>query len=367
MALKRKKQEQEVQVVDEPVNPFREELPITGGNAYTVKELLTTRDDVIKSWTNLDTQRVASNLNKALGIDSTNNTYHYWYLLNFIADYFSNIVQFQFDKSDVQKAVMIAIRVGIIYGRSAVWKVNDKIGGMYINKLDIDVLGYPEKLDMTSGIDVLMSQETNPDFSDNKKNIIKTIDDNIKVFLPYNHRVGGLVMWRPFLLTLEKLLKMVYTNSYQYLRSFTYRINDPSAMLDELKLFTNINNPFLITLGNDDNLITNKFGTLDLGEGKGLELMEFIKEFQNIFYELIGRKTNADKKNERNTAGEVESTQHSFSVLQNELIANIKFLLEDVKTMTGCNYQILNESELIGGDQDDTERVSDAERESDNN
>lgn len=333
-------------VQEEPEAPKTTDFntpPISGGNTYTTQIELETKDSIIKSWTGNHLQNARTNISKALGADTQNNSYNFLFLLNFIADYFSNIVRFKFEKEDINRAVMIAIRLGIIYGKSAFWKVGDKVAGMYLNRLELDLMGYPSNVNMMLGQKVLMTTEELE--KPQGLGIDKKVDDNLLIFLPYNHRVGGMIQWRPFLLTLERLLKMVYTNSYQYLRSFTYRVYDSETMLDELKLFTDLNNPFLITYGGNED-IANKFGSIDLkNSGTGLELMEFIKEFQKVFYELIGRGMNTDKKSERNIAGEVEASQDCFAILQNELKTNIEFFLESVKTLTGCNYEII-ESQL---------------------
>lgn len=317
--------------------------PITGGNTYTTKLEIETKDEIIKSWAGTSLQRASNNISKALGADTQKNSYNYLFLLNFIADYFSNLVRFKFEDEDINRAVSIAIRLGVIYGKSAFWKVGEKVAGMYLNRLELDLMGYPSSVNMMLGQKVLMTTEELED--PQGLGIDKTVDENLLIFLPYNHRVGGMVTWRPFLLTLERLLKMVYTNSYQYLRSFTYKVYDSETMLDELKLFADINNPFIITYGGNED-ISNKFGSIDLQKnGTGLELMEFIKEFQKVFYELIGRGMNTDKKSERNIAGEVEASQNCFEILQNELKTNVEFFLEKVKKLTGCNYEILEEKE----------------------
>lgn len=348
-----KKKREVVQEQQEQTTNFNTP-PITGGNTYTTKLEIETKDEIIKSWAGTSLQRASNNISKALGADTQKNSYNYLFLLNFIADYFSNLVRFKFEDEAINRAVSIAIRLGVIYGKSAFWKVGDKYAGMYLNRLELDLMGYPSSVNMMLGQKVLMTTEELED--PQGLGIDKTVDENLLVFLPYNHRVGGMVTWRPFLLTLERLLKMVYTNSYQYLRSFTYKVYDSETMLDELKLFADINNPFIITYGGNED-ISNKFGSIDLQKnGTGLELMEFIKEFQKVFYELIGRGMNTDKKSERNIAGEVEASQSCFEILQNELKTNVEFFLESVKKLTGCNYEILEDKEEENEVQRNTEQ-----------
>lgn len=327
--------------------------PISGGNSFSMNEYLNAKEANIHLFKERNVQSLdsfTSRITAELDAQSINNTYNYWFILNFMADYFSNIVPFRFKDVNIQRAVMIAIRLGVIYGQSALWWNDNKLAGMYINNLEHDEMGYPKVLDLASGVSLLLTQSKQYDGTtefkgyEDLKVVPKEVDDNIFTFLPYNYRVGGLINWRPFLLTFERLLKMVYTNSFQYAKSFTYRVNDVQMAYDEIKMFFNNENPFLIEVGNDDTPLANRINKIEIGDsGSSYNLFTFIKDYLNLFYELIGRRENTDKKNERNIKGEVQASQNNFDVLQNELTNSIHYLLEWVKEKTGQEYEILNE------------------------
>ena len=327
--------------------------PISGGNSFSMNEYLNAKEANIHLFKERNVQNLdsfTSRITDELDAQSINNTYNYWFILNFMADYFSNIVPFRFKDVNIQRAVMIAIRLGVIYGQSALWWNDSKLAGMYINNLEHDEMGYPKVLDLASGVSLLLTQSKQYDGKtefkgyEDLKVVPKEVDNNIFTFLPYNYRVGGLINWRPFLLTFERLLKMVYTNSFQYAKSFTYRVNDVEMAYDEIKMFFNNENPFLIEVGNDDTPLANRINKIEIGDsGSSYNLFTFIKDYLNLFYELIGRRENTDKKNERNIKGEVQASQNNFDVLQNELTNSIHYLLEWVKEKTGQEYEILNE------------------------
>ena len=327
--------------------------PISGGNSFSMNEYLNAKEANIHLFKERNVHSLdgfTSRITAELDAQSINNTYNYWFILNFMADYFSNIVGFRFKDVNIQRAVMIAIRLGVIYGQSALWWNDSKLAGMYINNLEHDEMGYPKVLDLASGVSLLLTQSKQYDGKtefkgyEDLKVVPKEVDDNIFTFLPYNYRVGGLINWRPFLLTFERLLKMVYTNSFQYAKSFTYRVNDVQMAYDEIKMFFNNENPFLIEVGNDDTPLANRINKIEIGDsGSSYNLFTFIKDYLNLFYELIGRRENTDKKNERNIKGEVQASQNNFDVLQNELTNSIHYLLEWVKEKTGQEYEILNE------------------------
>lgn len=339
--------------------------PISGGNSFSMNEYLNAKEANIHLFKERNVQSLdsfTSRITAELDAQSINNTYNYWFILNFMADYFSNIVPFRFKDVNIQRAVMIAIRLGVIYGQSALWWNDNKLAGMYINNLEHDEMGYPKVLDLASGVSLLLTQSKQYDGKTEFKGyealkvVPKEVDDNIFTFLPYNYRVGGLINWRPFLLTFERLLKMVYTNSFQYAKSFTYRVNDVEMAYDEIKMFFNNENPFLIEVGNDDTPLANRINKIEIGDsGSSYNLFTFIKDYLNLFYELIGRRENTDKKNERNIKGEVQASQNNFDVLQNELTNSIHYLLEWVKEKTGQEYEILNE--MPEEPQDDQEQA----------
>lgn len=317
---------------------FSSESPISGGNNYTLYSLIEAVEQNINA-------RVSNEaISKAISKTnlSNNRTYNTYWLLNFQADYFSNLVDFKLDNYQVNRQVAIAIRLGIIYGSSVLWKRGNQVTAMYVNNLELDEAGSPKRVKMYRGDYVLMSQSL-----DFKKDGIQWIerdvsnDENFFIFIPNDYNLGGLIKWMPFIIQLENLLKMLNTHSYSYLKSILFNVKDKDALLQELELYFNPDNPFLINTG-DESVLSNKFKEFqihkDLSNTDGL--IEFIKEFLNIYYDLIGRRYNSDRKNERNITSEVNASQENYDILQRSLKRNINYMLEFIEEKWGYKNMV---------------------------
>lgn len=315
---------------------FKTETPISGGNTNTVESLIKTIDSNIGIATTYNgVSKLLTKFNSSAG-----NTYNFFWLLQFQADYFSNLINFAFENWELNRQVCLAIRTATIYGSSCLWRNGNNYVAMYINKLEYDDWGKPKKVKMYRADNVLLDSS----FDTNKKLnwIEKEIDDNIIVFLPFNYNCGGLIKWKPFLTQLEKLLKMLYTKSFSYVKSILYNIKDTQSTSKEIELFFNSENPFLINTS-DDSLIANKFKEFSLNATSQNQdgLISYIQDFLNIYYDLIGRRYNSDKKAERNVSDEINASQENYDVLQREIKVNIMYFLREIENRFGKTYKIL--------------------------
>lgn len=312
---------------------FKKELPLTGGNSKTIKELI----DVVDNNINYTTGKISSNVKKYAA--SEGFTYSLWWLLHLQADYFSNLVDFQFYNWETNRQVCIAIKLAIIYGSAVLWRNGNNIVAMYVNTLELDEWGKPKKVKMYRADYVLLSQSV--DLNKAKINWIeREIDDNIIVFQPNNYNIGGIVKWLPFLKQFERLLKMLYTKAFSYVKSIIYNVKDPNFIDKEIELYFSAENPFLINTS-DDVLISNKFKEMEVSNNtSGDGLINYIKEFINIYYDLIGRRYNSDKKRERNISDEVNATQENYDILQREIVNNIIYLCRELFNRWGQKFRL---------------------------
>lgn len=333
---------------------FNETPPITGGNTYTTQQIL----DAVNGNIQIDLKQYdIKSISKALKKTNLNlnKTYHIWWLLQFQADYFSNLVDFKFDNYQVNRQVALAIRLGMIYGSSILWRVGNKITAMYVNKIEMDEQGYPKWVQMYRGDMVLMNQQI--DFDKQKMNWIEreiADDENYFVFIPNDVNIGGLLKWMPFLNMFETLLRMLNTHSYAYLKSMLYNVKDGSSFEKELELFFDADNPFLINSG-DDTIMGNKFKEFQIFKNTNDTdgLIQYIKEFLNIYYDMFGRRYNSDKKRERNITNEVDATQENYDVLQRANIRNINYMLEWVEQKWGYKNLLADKSQEEMEESDD--------------
>lgn len=320
------------------LNLFNDSPPTSGGNTYTVYDLIKAIDNNIQS-TYVKANVVSKAITKANS--SAANSYNTWWLLQFQADYFSNLIDFKLDNWEVNRQVAIAIRLGVIYGSSVLWKRGNTVTAMYVNSLELNENGQPARVKMYRGDYVLMNQSL-----DFKKDGINWIERDILgnsdfiVFIPNDYNLGGLIKWMPFINQLERLLKMVYTHSYSYTKSILYNVKDKNVIADELALYFSCDNPFLINTG-DESVLSNKFKEFEIHKNNGNTdgLIQYVKEFLNLYYDLIGRRYNSDKKKERNISNEVDASQENYDILQRPIKRNIEYLIAQIEERWGWKNQ----------------------------
>lgn len=318
---------------------FNTEIPITGGNTLTIKNII---DAVNKNiGISIKAGYVSNAISKAN--DSAYNSYNSFWLLQFQADYFANLIDFKFNNVHVNRQIGIAIRLGIIYGSSVLWKVGNSVVAMYVNKMELNEMGEPSLVKMYRGDYVLMNQSLNEldlkwverDLSaiENKENFI--------IFIPNDYNLGGLIKWMPFIRQLERLLKMLYTHSYSHAKSILYNVKDKKAIKDELELFFSCDNPFIINTG-DESILSNKFKEFQAIKNTTNDtdtLVKYIQDFLNIYYDLIGRRYNSDRKRERNLVDEIDASQENYDILQRPIKRNITQFLEEIENKFGWKNQ----------------------------
>lgn len=337
--------------IDPSIEVMNTTPPIDGGNTNAIVNNLKAIASNIGI--NNITKKEISNAIRKTNLNF-NKTYNVWWLLQFQADYFSNLVNYKLDDYQINRQVGLAIRLGVIYGCSILWKHGEKITAMYVNSLELDEEGYPLRARMYRGDMVLLNQSM--DLQNMKLNWIDrdvSNEDEFFVFIANDVNLGGLLKWMPFLNTLETLLQMLNTHSYSYLKTILYNVRDKKSFLEDLELFFDANNPFLINTM-DENVLANRFKEFEIHKGVNTAdgLINFIKDFLNIYYDLIGRRYNSDKKKERNIASEVEATQENFDILQRTLVRNIIYMLEFVEKKWGFKNEIDSMEELDESDDD---------------
>lgn len=317
-------------------NIFRKEPPITGGSFFADKQLIQAKESLFKS--NFVSQRIEDNIKKNLNTE--NFTYNIYFLIHQQADYFTSMVKFRFSDKNLTENLYKAIRCGVIYGRSALWWTSQGLIPLYIGDIQYDSFtGKPQYM-KAALVDNIFSQKQLEPQINNWVKFNAGEFENIYIFNSSSMGMGGLIRWNPFLKQLENLLKMLYTHSYSYLKFVLYDVKDPNFIEKEMKLFFNIESPFLVNLG-DESLIRNKFKEFNFSNAAKNEIFEYINNFLDLYYGLIGRRYNVDVKRERNIKGEVEASQESFDAMMNELRQYIILMLEWVEFKTGaeCIYE----------------------------
>lgn len=332
------------------------EPPISGGNSYAIDKIIDALNQNIKLFSNVDLDSVKKSI--ITSNSSQQFCYNIWYLLMWQVNYFANLVPFKFNNLQVNRQIAIAIKVGLLYGCSALWKVGNKCTAMYVNEMKYNEFGEPQYLKMYRADYVLQSQSTEPPTGIEWVERDVTLPenkDNFLIFIPNNENLGMIVTWMPFIKQFEKILKILYTHLYTHNKSIMYTIKDKNTVKDEVELFFSAENPFVVNVG-DGPVLGNRFEEFDVkGSGKDKEplLFMYIDKFLELYYTHLGRRFNVDDKRERNITSEVNASQDNFDVLQWPIKCNIIYLLEQVEEKFGWKNLLNSQKELEDNDEDD--------------
>lgn len=325
---------------------FLDTPPITGGNSYTTKQVLESQSEFYKSTMPVVPGDVSKKIQHTEA-DSITNCYPLWYLLQFMADYFSNLIGFRFDSQYVTEQAYKAIRTACVFGNSALILTEISAGkkvplAYYIADLKTDAFGIPLKLKVYPAGDLFLNQAIIENVGNNdklKKELAELhyleFDNSPDVYI-LNYSAGGwggLTKWLYFLKQLERLLKMLYNQGYTLNKAIIYNVSDKTASLEELNIFFS-NSPFIVNTG-DDEILGNRFKPFELSNDSKTAIADYISAFLEIYYALLGRRANVDFKKERNITSEIASSQDNYDILQNEFKTYITLMLEWISSVTG--------------------------------
>lgn len=340
-------------IKDKVVDFFKKTPPISGGNTLEVQARL-------KAQTAIDLSNVEKPKGGVLGkVKEIFNgkqaltqfikeriPEEYW-LLQLQANYFCNIIKFRNDNNDTTALLIKVIRCAFFSGKAGVYKneLTNQLEGYTVVNVDLNYDGSIKRLDVVP-VDLYM-QSTSPDYN---KTIWKIKDkETINKFIIFSWGtigVGAWVLMYPFIKQQHMLLTMLNTQAFTYMKKFTYKVNDPLQMKEEMELFFDPTNPFLISSGMGDDL-SNKFAVFDFQSSNQKDFINYYYESMRIWYELFGRKLNLDNKKERNVSSEVEASQDQFENLHLDIINQFRIFKIKFNEMYGSEYGKIENDEHI--------------------
>lgn len=325
---------------------FKREPPANGGNTFELQKILDAKETNIKDYIRND---LAPNIVK--------NQYTFWELLQFQADYFASTLQFTFKDNDLDPKLYVLMRCNFLYGNVGLYKKGEDLIPIVESSFEMDGAGNIKKIVGYSAYEVVMQTGTlaeNTHKFKTKYTITKKDMENYARLHVGSWGFGAVVRWTKFILQQESLLKKIYIHSYLLNKKITYNVNDISAANVEVKRFFNDDYPFLINI---DTISpnANKFEVEGVGatgnSNDSESIFYYYEKFLKIYYEMLGRRMNTDRKGERNITSEVEASQEQFLILENEMKINKINFLEDVKKLVGKDYELLNQQVEGSGQQ----------------
>lgn len=325
---------------------FKREPPANGGNTFELEKLLNAKEDNINEYIRAD-----------LGPNIIKNQYTFWELLQFQADYFASTLQFTFKDNWLDPKLYLLMRCHFLYGNVGLLKRGDDFIPIVESTFEMDSAGNLKKVIGYSAFEVSIQTgtltENQHKFKTRYVITKKDIEENYARLHVGSWGFGAIVRWTKFILQQESLLKKIYMYSYLLTKKITYNVNDVGAANIEVKRFFSDDYPFLINM-DTMSPSSNKFEVEGAGKNGVVDsesIFYYYEKFLKIYYEMLGRRMNTDRKGERNITSEVEASQEQFLILENEMKINKTNFLEEVKRIVGKDYIILNvENQEVGSE-----------------
>lgn len=244
--------------------------------------------------------------------------------------------------------IYLLFRLNFLYGNVGIYFVDNKPIPIVENKTKINEFGEITRVEGYNGYELLQSNGLLSEVESRLKRKYTIIGEELKnnyirLYAPsYNY--GAYVRWIKFIRMWGELLKTINTYSYLLVKKIMYNVNDESAAVDEIKRFFDSNSPFLINK-DTNSPDSNKFEIAGGDSGGTNDIFTYYDRWLEIYYGLLGRKINVDRKKERNITNEVEMSEDNFDILENEIKVNRKNFLKLFSSRIGISVIYLEDEE----------------------
>lgn len=316
---------------------FKKENPINDGNFFELEQKINAKEVSIKSY-------MSSNLDN-VGIGLWN--YNYWELLNFHADYFTNLFKITFNDYDIDRTIYTIFRCNFLYGNVGLYKKDDKIIPVIEETATLDIDGKPLEVNGYGAYEVLAQAGDLKDVKKNLKTRINIKGEELQNYCrlnPDTYGFGAIVKWNKFVRSQEIMLKKINNYSHFFTRKIVYNVQDLTAANQELKNFFQNDYPFVVN-ANPINPTENQFVVNGFENVNSNDVFDYYNQWIKINYELLGRRINVDFKKERNISNEVDASQSIFDTLENEQKINKTNFLNNVKKLISMDWEEVNQPE----------------------
>lgn len=311
--------------------------PVSGGNTFEAYNEMGIKEELAKAQANEPDNRFVQS--DTANIESTRQqienfiekiisgkTIKDWMLLNLHANYFCNTIKFKCNDIRLEKQIREVIRGAFLYGKAGIYC--DQLGdNLYYSRscyvVDATKTLYGEL--MNAQIyplkNILWNQDKYHDQVHLEAIVPEPLDrekaKNLVIFQWGTSGMGAYVWLWPFIKFHNQLLTQGIMESVFQTTKLEYKMNNQQKTAKELELFANPLNPFFLNISGLS--ISNKFDVFRMGEGqRSTTFAEYYKQAIAMWYELIGRETNIDFKQERNVVDEVQASQTVFETIQSE-------------------------------------------------
>lgn len=346
------------------VNSFEEPQPMTNGNKYEVYEDLKKQEQIDLQSINeyLASGKSAiqdvNTLTKAIkdigdALINEKNIQPY-FLLQAQANYFCGTCEFETKDTYVRRMVINVIRCAFLMGCAGIY-VNKKLNilePVYLTNIEYGIDGKlksAKKLPLN--ICLMKMNETKSLVRDSDLIGFTTLNEedceNLAVFYWGTMGYSAWINIWPFINLQHLMLTICIINAFAFNKKWIYKINNFTSIADEIKLFFDPTNPFIVNLGNTEEL-NNRFSTDDIvGNKTGTDAIDYYNKLVAIYYHLLGRKVNNDVKKERNITSEVEASQENYDVVQSDWLNQFEIFIDELREKSGIEINVKKHNEDI--------------------
>lgn len=295
-----------------------------------------------------------------------------YFLLQYQANYFCGTCKFNCEDFLLRQNVLNVIRGAFMLGSAGLYFKDGQHQPVSISQVEYNVDGTLKSCKILPLSMVL--QKMNEYKTDVKnmefKGIITLNEQECKNLAIFNWGIMAYSAWItiwPFVNLQHQLLTMIIIASFVFNKKWIYRLNNMTTITKEIDLFFNQENPFIVNLGNTDD-ITNRFEITDTaksGGGGTADILDYYNKVLAAYYQILGRQVNLDVKKERNVSNEIEASQENFNVVQSDWLNQFELFIWKVKELSGIEISIIKESQME--EKDDSARMDDNKQPKPNN
>lgn len=360
-------------------NVFEQPQYNTNGNKFAVYNDLKAQEEINLN-TLIDKQKqLRSDINSVNSLTNairniadeliTDKNIDPYFLLQAQADYFCGTCRFETSNTYLRRQIINIIRAAFLMGIAGMYK-DVKLNNLQPVYITSMVYGVDGKLKQCRIIplNVVLSKmhETRNPIKDEDVKGWRTLNEkeceNLAIFQWGTMGYSAWINKWPFVKLQHLMLTIIIIHAFVFNKKWIYKLNNYTSITDEIKLFFDPTNPFIVNVGNMDDL-TNRFTNENVGQsGNAADVIDYYNKLIGVYYHLMGRKINNDVKKERNITSEVEASQENYDVVQSDWLNQFEIFIEELKALTGMDVEIIEDepnNEPITNDEPEEKETED--------
>lgn len=315
---------------------FSKKAPLNKGNSFITNEILNAQEEIdinnieIKpSAINKIKNYFNSNDSKGKKFLNERSIPAFW-LMQYQANYFCNLFNYKCENPLIKENIIKILRCAFFSGEAGFYfdNLSMKFRAVSIVKKETNFFGDITKIEIAN-IDDFLSSQTDPKLTKHRTITLEGADClDVIIFRWGSMAISAWITIYPIIRQQETLLRMMNTVSISFIKKYMYNVKDSSAVKNELDLFFDPDNIFIVNSGFGESALNNKFSSFQVDNNSNQrDLLDFYREWTGIYYSLWGRRYNEDIKDSNNVAGEVRANQISYDILHKDLLDQFEIFI----------------------------------------